>query len=76
MDGIELAKRIRDFEKQRGGNHQVCIIGTSANGDSITKNDGLAAGMDAFFEKPISAKEIMKIMRRHSPSRRRRQDEA
>lgn len=68
MDGIELARRIRQIEKERGGDTRVFIIGASANGDSVTKNDGLAAGMNSFLEKPISAKDIMRAMKQQSPS--------
>ncbi len=62
MDGIEATKRIRAISSRKLlSGQRLCIIGMSANGDKETAKEGLAAGMDAFFEKPCSMRDVMRI---------------
>jgi CheY-like chemotaxis protein len=82
MDGIEATKRIREMERvqqspsamncllspRRSGCHQI-IIGLSANSDPETMTDALAAGMDAFIPKPLTAKALKQCFKRLMISR-------
>lgn len=51
MDGLEATKRIRQLE---GVLLHHLIIGVSANSDSETEREALAAGMDSFMRKPFT----------------------
>jgi len=62
MDGLEATARIRQWEKcdeskegetQSAKKKRLVIIGLSANSDSVSKQEGLDAGMDRFLGKPL-----------------------
>jgi signal transduction histidine kinase len=69
MDGLEATERIRQWERNSGGNEsagdiesntsgmiresKLLIIGVSANSDSQSKQEALDAGMDRFISKPL-----------------------
>jgi signal transduction histidine kinase len=65
MDGLEATKRIREWERERGGDEsgggdksvsscsRLVIIGLSANSDSESTQEALEAGMDRFIGKPL-----------------------
>jgi CheY-like chemotaxis protein len=48
MDGIAATQAIRDLEKRTGGHTPVIALTSNANRDEC-----LAAGMDAFLNKPL-----------------------
>ncbi len=50
MDGIEATKKIRAIQKN---NKRIPIIGLTAHGYEVHKNQCLAAGMDDYIIKPI-----------------------
>lgn len=63
LDGIEATKRIRrlpDAEKA-----SVPIIAVTANVHEKDRSAAIAAGMNAFTEKPISAEKLFEVMNRH-----------
>mmetsp|Transcript_6145 Transcript_6145/g.11732 ORF Transcript_6145/g.11732 Transcript_6145/m.11732 type:complete len:782 (-) Transcript_6145:209-2554(-) len=79
MDGLEMAQRIRQYEKdgvavdEGEGKVEVkprhLIVGMSANSDAETRDESLASGMDAFIPKPVRMTELVKhIPALHSES--------
>jgi CheY-like chemotaxis protein len=52
VDGFELARKIREIEKQAGG--RTPIIATTGNSKKGNQERCLNAGMDAYLPKPIS----------------------
>jgi signal transduction histidine kinase/ActR/RegA family two-component response regulator len=62
MNGIECTKRIRDMERDSGVPRLV-IIGMSANSDSDTRNEAMAAGMDGFLSKPVHLAHLKQFLR-------------
>jgi two-component system, sensor histidine kinase and response regulator len=62
MDGIESTKRIRALEHETGA-PRVVIIGVSANSDSDTRNEAMAAGMDGFLPKPINVDRLKRLLK-------------
>ncbi|OGA00881.1 MAG: hypothetical protein A3H35_18570 [Betaproteobacteria bacterium RIFCSPLOWO2_02_FULL_62_17] len=51
MDGFEVTRAIREYEKQHGG--RVPIIGLTANIMADTREQCLQAGMDDYLSKPV-----------------------
>jgi CheY-like chemotaxis protein len=41
------------------------IIGISANGDDLSKNEALSSGMDDFLPKPVSMSSLKESLSRH-----------
>lgn len=63
MDGLEMAKRLRELEATAGQEQSPqLLIGTSANSDAETRDDALACGMNAFIPKPVRAFGLMKCL--------------
>lgn len=59
MDGLELASRIRDIERDLGGH--VPIVAISANTVAQDIEACLDSGMDAYLSKPIQLEELEKV---------------
>ena len=57
MDGIESAKKIKEYSKKHNI-EKFCIIACTAFSDIKTKEKCFEAGMDYFLKKPISPLEI------------------
>lgn len=62
MDGLESAKRFREFEEQRAAEDlsagravkkKLLIVGMSANDDAEIRDEAMSAGMDAWLPKPF-----------------------
>jgi response regulator RpfG family c-di-GMP phosphodiesterase len=59
MDGLELCRRIKD-DPETAGIPVVLLTGS----DSPTKENGNAAGADAFIRKPFSPLELLSVVER------------
>jgi CheY-like chemotaxis protein len=63
MDGFNAARSIRTIEKQRGPDSQpsviVALTGLSGSNDEL---QALSSGMDMFLTKPVTLKNISKIL--------------
>ncbi len=60
MDGFETTRTIRTMEKQTGRHQQ--IIALTAHAMIGDRERCLAAGMDAYLTKPISAQELYQLL--------------
>ena len=60
MDGLEMAKRIREVERTTYSYSKLNrhIIGMSANSDTQTRDDSLNCGMNAFLPKPVRMNDL------------------
>jgi signal transduction histidine kinase/CheY-like chemotaxis protein len=67
MDGLEMAQRIRQIEKDED-KHPHHIVGMSANSDAETRDDSLASGMNAFIPKPVRVNELLNHLATMAPS--------
>jgi CheY-like chemotaxis protein len=56
-DGIAFARELAS-RMQREDSSPLRIIGCSAAAGAITRSDALAAGMDAFLEKPVTIAQL------------------
>jgi CheY-like chemotaxis protein len=61
MDGPTATRRIRELERQRGGD-RIPIIALTANAMSHHEKEYLAAGMDALVAKPIKLAELFAVL--------------
>ena len=59
MDGIKATEMIR--EREKNGEH-VSIIGLSAHGFDIQKDECIAAGMDYYIVKPIDWEKVFSLI--------------
>ncbi|KAJ5495899.1 hypothetical protein N7539_001015 [Penicillium diatomitis] len=63
MDGFEAAREIRALEKQRGPDAKpAVIIALTGLSSSEDETKALEAGMDMFLTKPISFKDVGKLL--------------
>ncbi|MDX8382951.1 MAG: ATP-binding protein, partial [Ghiorsea sp.] len=61
MDGFVATERIRAFEAEKDNQHQT-IVAMTANAMKGDKERCLAAGMDDYLSKPISAAALSKVL--------------
>ena len=66
MDGVETAKRIRDYQKTKG--HKSAIVALTANVVSGAKEMFINEGFDGFVGKPINTNEFERVMARVVPA--------
>jgi len=63
MDGFDATRAIRAIEKQRGYHSPTSLIialtGLSGSNDEV---EALSAGMDLFLTKPVTMKNVSKIL--------------
>jgi signal transduction histidine kinase/CheY-like chemotaxis protein len=64
IDGIEVARRVRQRELERSGK-AVPIIAITADADAATRGTCLAAGINAVLAKPVIPKQIARAMAAH-----------
>ena len=66
MDGLEAARRIREFERNRSsvdpGRPRTFIIGISANSDEETVKLALDSGVDYFLPKPFQPSAMLALL--------------
>jgi PAS domain S-box-containing protein len=67
MDGLEVTSRIRECED---GNHRTPIVAMTARAMDGDREQCLAAGMDDYLSKPISADALLSLLSRWAPSSR------
>jgi len=60
MDGIEATRRIRQMDHPVKS--RIPIIAVSANASEMDRSSAIAAGMNAFTEKPISIDNLYETM--------------
>jgi CheY-like chemotaxis protein len=64
MDGFEVTRRIREFERRKGGH--LPIIALTANAIGADRNRFLKAGLDGYIPKPVLVdllvEEIRKVL--------------
>jgi CheY-like chemotaxis protein len=70
LDGFRVAQAIRDREKTTG-NH-LPVIAVTARARAEDRQRCIAAGMDGFIAKPISAAELWAAIDRFAGSAKRR----
>jgi signal transduction histidine kinase/ActR/RegA family two-component response regulator len=59
MDGLEATRRIRQIPGDRG---RAPIVAVTAGGDLGSRHECLAAGMDDYLTKPISAPKLREVL--------------
>ena len=63
MDGFEAARAIRALEKERSpGSKPAIIVALTGLSSSEDESKALASGMDMFLTKPVSFKNIGKLL--------------
>lgn len=60
MDGYEVSRRIREYEKESG--KRIPLIGVTANNSHDEKERCLAAGMDDFLVKPFEIADLRRTV--------------
>jgi len=61
MDGLQVAARIREREKEMGWGH-LPLIALTAHAMSGDRERCLAAGMDGYVPKPIKPQELFEVI--------------
>lgn len=68
MDGLELARAIREKEKQSRPGARAVLIGLSGNASSEDKRRALEAGMDALLCKPFERGALFRLIEQSAPA--------
>jgi CheY-like chemotaxis protein len=64
LDGHDAARRIR-ARPLAAGTRRPLLVAMSANDTARDREDGLAAGMDAFLPKPLNLETLKALLERH-----------
>ncbi|KAK2037671.1 hsp90-like protein [Colletotrichum somersetense] len=62
MDGLEATRRIRKFERAQNLT-PVTVIAITSLGSQSARQEGFASGMDLFLTRPVTMKELVKILK-------------
>ena len=62
MDGFEATRAIRSLEKEHDNGAPAYIIALTGLSSSDDKSEALAAGVDLFLTKPVSLKQVSRLM--------------
>ncbi|KAG2413945.1 hypothetical protein HFD88_003136 [Aspergillus terreus] len=62
MNGFEATRAIRAIEKERDGCGPAIIIALTGLSSSRDESDALASGVDLFLTKPVSFKEVSRLL--------------
>ncbi len=54
MSGIDVVKKMRQFEERRDNDNRACIIMVTIRGNNINPDELISAGADKVFIKPIT----------------------
>lgn len=63
MDGLESARRIREFEKSLENNHRVTIAALTGLAQAEVQRDAIGSGMDLFLTKPVRLDNLVPIIK-------------
>lgn len=63
MNGIEITKKFRVFEKEQGIKNRVPIIALTANTYDNDRDKCIAAGMNEYLAKPFTAQELIDVIK-------------
>ncbi|WDK23076.1 hsp90-like protein [Colletotrichum graminicola] len=62
MDGLEATRRIRKFERAQNL-APATVIAITSLGSQSARQEGFASGMDLFLTRPVTMKELVKILK-------------
>jgi CheY-like chemotaxis protein len=62
LDGLDLTRRIRGFERGRPGRHRLPIIALTASAMTSDRARCLDAGMDDYLSKPVSRDDLLRTV--------------
>lgn len=62
MNGFEATRAIRSLERERDGYGPAVIIALTGLSSSRDESEALASGVDLFLTKPVSFKEVARIL--------------
>jgi len=68
MNGYEITKEIRKFEKLNEVENPVAIIALTANTYENDKEKCLSIGMNDYLSKPFSAQQLLKAIEKYTPA--------
>ncbi|TVP45169.1 MAG: response regulator [Halomonas sp.] len=67
LDGLETTRRWRDYERRQGRRRSV-LVALTANAESASLDDCLAAGLDDLLAKPYQPETLINIIAKWFPS--------
>lgn len=62
MDGIESARRIREFERKSETESHVKIVALTGVAQTELQRDAIASGMDMFLTKPVRMESLVPLI--------------
>jgi CheY-like chemotaxis protein len=62
MNGFEATRSIRALEKERDGCGPATIIALTGLSSSRDESEALTSGVDLFLTKPVSFKEVSRLL--------------
>ncbi|KAJ6125777.1 hypothetical protein N7523_003397 [Penicillium sp. IBT 18751x] len=62
MDGLESARRIREFEIKSGADNHVKIVALTGVAQTELQRDTIGSGMDMFLTKPVRMESLVPII--------------
>jgi CheY-like chemotaxis protein len=67
MNGIEASREIRKLENERG-QISATIIALTGVASSSVREEAISSGMNLFLTKPVSFKELQRILSEWTPT--------
>ena len=62
MNGLEISRQYRIFEKEAGFENEVPIIALTANTYDNDRDKCISAGMNEYLAKPFTAQQLIDVM--------------
>lgn len=62
MNGLEITKQYRIFEKEKGFENEIPIIALTANTYDNDRDKCIAAGMNEYLPKPFTAQQLIDVI--------------
>ncbi|KAF5862403.1 hypothetical protein ETB97_011677 [Aspergillus alliaceus] len=69
MNGFEATRAIRAIEKERGCSNPAIIIALTGLSSSRDESEALSSGVDLFLTKPVSFKEVARLLEEWAENR-------